>query len=94
MDKTKKFSWLHLIKKLSTVQVKFSISLTEDVFDNPTELCNNVKRILEVIMSLTVDDEPSFKRRHMQEKIKKNRRYNFTDIGIEILSKSKFRHIL
>jgi len=57
-------------------KTEYRISLTEDALDDDTDLRKNVKRILEVIVGLlkdrvSVSDEPSSKRRRVQEKIKK-----------------------
>ncbi|CAI2181279.1 4134_t:CDS:2, partial [Funneliformis geosporum] len=59
-----------------TSKSEYRISLTEDALDDDTDLRKNVKRILEVIVGLlkdrvSVSDEPSPKRRRVQEKIKK-----------------------
>lgn len=67
---------------------EYRISLTEDALDDDTELCKNVKRIVEVFMGLLKDrvsasDEPAFKKRRAEEKIKK--KYRYTDIrGVSI----------
>ncbi|CAJ0927222.1 14041_t:CDS:2 [Entrophospora sp. SA101] len=59
-----------------TSKTEYRISLTEDALDDDTDLCKYVKRILEVIVGLlkdrvSVSNEPSSKRRCVQEKIKK-----------------------
>ena len=59
-----------------TSRTEYRISLTEDALDDPTELRKNVKRVLEVIVGLLKDrvlvsDEPTNKKRRVQEKIKK-----------------------
>ncbi len=60
----------------SISRIEYRISLTEDAFKDDTELCKNVKRILEVIVGLLKDralgsKEPATKKRHVKEIIKK-----------------------
>ncbi|GBB90084.1 hypothetical protein RclHR1_16980006 [Rhizophagus clarus] len=52
-----------------TSKTEYRISLTEDALKNSTELCKNVKRVLEVIVGLLKDrvsasEEPANKKRH------------------------------
>src|ERR1043165_355898 len=71
-----------------TSKTEYRISLTEDALDDDTELHKNVKRILEVLVGLlkdrvSVSDEPSSKRRRVQETLRKNKRYESAVISIE-----------
>ena len=59
-----------------TSKTEYRISLTEDALKNSTELCKNVKRVLEVIVGLlkdrvTASEEPASKKRRVEEIIKK-----------------------
>src|SRR5581483_9542042 len=58
-----------------TSRTEYRISLTEDALEDSTELCKNVKKILEVIVGLLKDralasEEPTTKKRRVEEKIK------------------------
>jgi hypothetical protein len=61
----------------STSRTEYRISLTEDALKDDTELRENVKRVLEVIVGLLKDrallgsEEPATKKRCVEEIIKK-----------------------
>ena len=55
-----------------TSKTEYRISLTEDALKNSTELCKNVKRVLEVIVGLLKDrisasEEPANKKRRVED---------------------------
>jgi hypothetical protein len=62
---------IHIVSK-----TEYQNSLAEDALNDPTELRKNVKRILGVIVSLlkdrvTIGEEPTSKKRHIEEIFKK-----------------------
>src|SRR3954463_3242849 len=72
--------WYFILHSTETIyctsKTEYRISLTEDALKDSTDLCKNVRRILEVIVGLlkdriTASEEPANKKRRVEEIIKK-----------------------